>query len=220
MRCAGWSRTRDDDVGGLLAIPVADTLKRERWRWRCAARARTADRARLVAGADAADVPLWRARRAFARPDALDCTDESQAVEALGWQPRLVRGSPANIKVTLADDLPLAAAILAAQIAAGTQHDDAHRHRLRRPCAGRGPPAGPGRRDDPARRGLAGHSDADVLLHAIADALLGALALGDLGAHFPDTDPRWKGADSRVLLRHVMALASPPAGKSATSMRP
>jgi 2-C-methyl-D-erythritol 2,4-cyclodiphosphate synthase len=55
-------------------------------------------------------------------------------------------------------------------------------------------------------RGLAGHSDADVLLHAISDALLGALALGDIGAHFPDTDARWKGADSRVLLRHVAAL--------------
>ena len=60
----------------------------------------------------------------------------------------------------------------------------------------------------PWARGLAGHSDADVLLHAICDALLGALALGDLGAHFPDTDPRWKGADSRVLLRHVAALAT------------
>jgi 2-C-methyl-D-erythritol 2,4-cyclodiphosphate synthase len=59
----------------------------------------------------------------------------------------------------------------------------------------------------PHRRGLAGHSDADVLLHAIADAILGALALGDLGRHFPDTDPRWRGADSRVLLRHVFSLA-------------
>lgn len=59
----------------------------------------------------------------------------------------------------------------------------------------------------PFERGLAGHSDADVLLHAIADAILGALALGDLGAHFPNTDPRWRGADSRVLLREVMGLA-------------
>ena len=57
-------------------------------------------------------------------------------------------------------------------------------------------------------KGLAGHSDADVLLHAIADALLGALALGDLGAHFPDTDARWKGADSRALLRHVHGLVA------------
>jgi 2-C-methyl-D-erythritol 2,4-cyclodiphosphate synthase len=60
----------------------------------------------------------------------------------------------------------------------------------------------------PFDRGLEGHSDADVLLHAIADAVLGALALGDLGGHFPDTDPRWKGADSRVLLRHVAGLAA------------
>ncbi len=57
-------------------------------------------------------------------------------------------------------------------------------------------------------RGLAGHSDADVLLHAVCDAILGALALGDIGMHFPDTDPRWKDADSRVLLRQVAALAS------------
>lgn len=58
----------------------------------------------------------------------------------------------------------------------------------------------------PHPRGLAGHSDADVLLHAIADALLGALALGDLGVHFPDSDARYKGADSRTLLRHVAGL--------------
>ena len=58
----------------------------------------------------------------------------------------------------------------------------------------------------PHERGLAGHSDADVLLHAICDALLGALALGDLGAHFPESDPRYRGADSRELLRHAMQL--------------
>jgi 2-C-methyl-D-erythritol 2,4-cyclodiphosphate synthase len=60
----------------------------------------------------------------------------------------------------------------------------------------------------PHERGLAGHSDADVLLHAVCDAILGALALGDIGMHFPDTDARWKDADSRVLLRQVAALAS------------
>ncbi len=54
--------------------------------------------------------------------------------------------------------------------------------------------------------GLLGHSDADALLHAITDALLGAVALGDIGRHFPDTDPRYKGADSRVLLRGAVAL--------------
>lgn len=105
----------DDDVGGLLAVPVADTLKRGE------------------AFADAphveATVPrsgLWQAqtpqmfrlgvlRRAFAREAAMQCTDESQAVEALGLAPRLVRGSAANIKITFPEDLALASAILAAQ---------------------------------------------------------------------------------------------------------
>ena len=62
--------------------------------------------------------------------------------------------------------------------------------------------------DIPFDRGLDGHSDADVLLHALSDAILGALAMGDIGMHFPDTDPRWKGADSRALLRHVVGLAT------------
>ncbi|MCF8191845.1 MAG: 2-C-methyl-D-erythritol 2,4-cyclodiphosphate synthase [Burkholderiales bacterium] len=57
----------------------------------------------------------------------------------------------------------------------------------------------------PHERGLLGHSDADVVLHALADALLGAAALGDIGRHFPDTDPAFAGADSRVLLREVVA---------------
>lgn len=55
-------------------------------------------------------------------------------------------------------------------------------------------------------KGLLGHSDADVLLHAICDAILGAASLGDIGRHFPDSDPRYKGIDSRELLRHVVAL--------------
>ena len=58
----------------------------------------------------------------------------------------------------------------------------------------------------PYDRGLAGHSDADVLLHAICDALIGAAALGDIGQHFPDTDPRYAGIDSRKLLREVAQL--------------
>jgi 2-C-methyl-D-erythritol 2,4-cyclodiphosphate synthase len=58
----------------------------------------------------------------------------------------------------------------------------------------------------PFERGLLGHSDADVLLHAICDALIGAAALGDIGKHFPDSDPRYKGINSRELLRHVVAL--------------
>ena len=59
----------------------------------------------------------------------------------------------------------------------------------------------------PHERGLHGHSDADVLAHAITDAILGAAALGDIGMHFPDTDPQWKGCDSLVFLRHAQELA-------------
>jgi 2-C-methyl-D-erythritol 2,4-cyclodiphosphate synthase len=58
----------------------------------------------------------------------------------------------------------------------------------------------------PSELGLEGHSDADILSHAIADALLGAAALGDIGMHFPDTDPRWKGADSLLFLAHAAGL--------------
>ena len=62
--------------------------------------------------------------------------------------------------------------------------------------------------DIPHSTGLLGHSDADVALHALCDALLGALALGDIGRHFPDTDPAWEGADSRRLLRAVAAMVA------------
>lgn len=62
--------------------------------------------------------------------------------------------------------------------------------------------------DIPHTHGLLGHSDADVALHALCDAILGALALRDIGYHFPDTDPEWKGADSRRLLRAVVAMAA------------
>lgn len=60
----------------------------------------------------------------------------------------------------------------------------------------------------PYKLGVQAHSDGDVVIHSLCDALLGAAALGDIGMHFPDTDPRWKGVDSRVLLRHAMGLAA------------
>ena len=106
---------RDDDVGGLLAFPVADTLKRGDGDVDAPHVLRTVDR-----------VGLWQAQtpqmfrygvlaRALAQPSAFECTDEAQAVEALGLSPRLIRGSHANFKVTYPDDLQLAAAILASQ---------------------------------------------------------------------------------------------------------
>lgn len=110
---------RDDAVGGLLAIPVADTLKRSD---------READVPRVLATEPRAH--LWQAqtpqmfrfgvlRRAFAQATALACTDEAQAVEALGLKPRLILGSPENLKITYPADLVLAAAILAAQAREG-----------------------------------------------------------------------------------------------------
>lgn len=106
---------REEPVGGLLAVPVADTLKRS-----------DADVDQPRVAATVARSGLWQAQtpqmfrygvlvRAFADDAALACTDEAQAVEAAGYAPRLVRGSPANLKITFPDDLALAAAILAAQ---------------------------------------------------------------------------------------------------------
>jgi len=110
---------RDDAVGGLLAIPVADTLKRSD---------READAPRVLATEPRAH--LWLAqtpqmfrcgvlRRAYAASAALTCTDEAQAVEAIGLKPRLILGSPENLKITYPADLALAAAVLAAQAREG-----------------------------------------------------------------------------------------------------
>lgn len=110
----------DATIGGLLAVPVADTLKRA---------SRGAETATVAATVSRAD--LWQAqtpqvfrfgvlRRALAQPGALAVTDEAQAIEALGLAPSLIRGSDANIKITHAEDLALAAAILAAQAQAAT----------------------------------------------------------------------------------------------------
>lgn len=65
----------------------------------------------------------------------------------------------------------------------------------------------------PHERGLLGHSDGDVVLHAVIDALLGAVAAGDIGQHFPDTDPRWRGADSALLLGEIVALVAARGGR-------
>lgn len=114
----------DDPVGGLLAVPVADTLKRAEMQ-------QNGDAApRVLATEDRSG--LWRAqtpqmfrlsvlRRALAQEGALECTDESQAVEWLGLKPRLVLGSPSNLKVTYPEDLRHAAAILAAQAEEGSE---------------------------------------------------------------------------------------------------
>jgi 2-C-methyl-D-erythritol 4-phosphate cytidylyltransferase/2-C-methyl-D-erythritol 2,4-cyclodiphosphate synthase len=137
-----------------------------------------------------------------------DATDEAALAERAGFPVRLVDGEPGNIKITTGPDLALAQALLAQQHQhgkpartgrAGTGYD---LHRLvdgrALVLAGVSVPTG---------RGALGHSDADVICHAVTDAILGALALGDIGAHFPDSDVRWKDASSIDLLQRVVALA-------------
>jgi 2-C-methyl-D-erythritol 4-phosphate cytidylyltransferase/2-C-methyl-D-erythritol 2,4-cyclodiphosphate synthase len=184
----------DDAVGGLLAIPVADTLKRAEGAGDAPRVLRTENRG-----------GLWQAQtpqmfrygvlvRALAQPAAAECTDEAQAPHQpqghLSRRPRPGGGDSRVAGNCKRFDMTL-------RIGNGF---DVHALAAGRPLILGGVTI-------PHTRGLAGHSDADVLLHAIADAILGALALGDLGKHFPDTDPRWRGADSRALLRHVFALA-------------
>ena len=133
----------------------------------------------------------------------LDMTDDCQLMEHAGYPVRLVPGRETNLKLTTPEDVPLAQAILRAEekakeaAAMRIGHGyDVHRLVAERPLILGGVTV-------PYERGLLGHSDADVLTHALMDALLGAAALGDIGKLFPDNDDRFLGADSIGLLREV-----------------
>jgi len=132
----------------------------------------------------------------------MDATDEATLVERAGIPVHLVEGDPRNVKITTAADVSLAERLTsehrALGIRVGTGYD------LHRLVAGR--PLVLGGVTVPFELGLAGHSDADVVCHAVTDAVLGAAALGDIGRHFPDTDPQWQGADSVQLLAHAVSL--------------
>ncbi len=133
-----------------------------------------------------------------------EATDEASLVERAGHRVRIVEGESTNIKITTPEDLAAAERLLrpaadrACERRAGTGFD------LHRLVEGR--PLLVGGVLIASDRGAAGHSDADVACHAIADAVLGAAALGDIGRHFPDTDQRWKDASSLALLAHIAAL--------------
>ena len=136
-----------------------------------------------------------------------DATDEAALAERAGFPVRLVDGDARNIKITTPEDLTIAEAVsrgggaLPARTGrAGTGYD------LHRLVAGR--PLVLGGVTIPADRGALGHSDADVVCHAITDAILGAAGLGDIGRHFPDSDPQWKDASSLDLLRRAVALVA------------
>ena len=202
--------------GGLLALPVADTVKQAR---RMAHGghpevARTQDREGLWLAQTPQMFPAGLLRRALlgaAGDPAI--TDEASAVERLAdaaaGRPLLVPGSAANVKLTWPEDFdrleawmtrsdPQAPDALSLRIGQGY---DVHALGADRPLIIGGVRI-------PHDKGLIGHSDADVLLHAITDAILGAAALGDIGRHFSDRDPRWAGADSRMFLQEAARMAA------------
>ncbi|MBZ5559923.1 MAG: 2-C-methyl-D-erythritol 4-phosphate cytidylyltransferase [Acidobacteriia bacterium] len=142
-----------------------------------------------------------------------EATDEAALAERAGHRVQLVDGEATNIKITTPEDLMIAEAIarsperLARQPPkpartgrAGTGYD------LHRLVEGR--PLILGGVTIPSPRGALGHSDADVVCHAVTDAILGAACLGDIGRHFPDSDPRWKGASSLDLLSRAVAIVA------------
>jgi 2-C-methyl-D-erythritol 4-phosphate cytidylyltransferase/2-C-methyl-D-erythritol 2,4-cyclodiphosphate synthase len=181
--------------GAIAAVPLADTLKRAGPDGRIAA--------------TLARAGLWRAQtpQAF-RFDAIlaaheaalaagrdDLTDDAAVAEWAGLAVELVQGSEANVKLTTAEDMARAAALEAAaapDIRTG-QGFDVHRFTA-------GDHVWLGGLRLPHTHALEGHSDADVALHALTDALLGAIGDGDIGQHFPNTDPRWRGAASHQFL--------------------
>lgn len=196
----------DRSPGALPAIPVADTLKR-------------GGDGRVHATVDRAN--LWRAQtpQGFRFTDilaahraaaGLDLTDDAAVAERGGLAVALVEGDEGNIKLTTADDFERAETLAGAalgDVRVGTGFDV---HRF-----------GPGGHvwlcgvRMAHTQGLAGHSDADVGLHAITDAVLGALAAGDIGQHFPPGDPRWRGADSSIFLRQAAAMVAARGGRIA-----
>jgi len=133
--------------------------------------------------------------RALAAGHTIDATDEATLVERLGLPVQIVEGDAGNIKVTTPEDLE-AARRRVPDLRIGNGYD-LHRLVAGRPLILAGVTI-------PFELGLDGHSDADIVCHAVTDAVLGAAAAGDIGRLFPDTDPKWKGADSIALLRGAL----------------
>jgi len=138
-------------------------------------------------------------------PGELEATDDAQMVRRLGGSVALVQGDPMLDKVTYPEDFALAEARAALETRTATGFDV---HRLEA-----GEELWLGGVLIPHDKGLSGHSDADVALHALSDALLGTIAAGDIGTHFPPTDPQWKGADSSRFLQHAASLIAERGGR-------
>lgn len=175
----------------IPALPVKDTIKRTE----NGEIVETPDRSTLFAAQTPQVFGTELYRRMLALGDE-SATDDSVLAERLGVRVRLVGGDPKNRKITTPEDATFGAVRPRLRIGHGY---DVHRLVPDRRLILGGTVI-------PYELGLLGHSDADVLAHAVMDALLGALALGDIGHHFPDTDPAYKGADSIALLRRVVGL--------------
>jgi len=189
-----------DDAGAILAAPVTDTVKRE-----IGDRLETLDRQGMWRALTPQVFRFGALCRAIdeATQAGVTITDESQAMERLGIYPVLVPGSAFNIKVTRFEDLSMAAQVLGAEeprMRVG-QGFDVH-------AFGEGRYIMLGGVRIEYARAVVAHSDGDVVIHALCDALLGALGQGDIGQHFPDSDPRYAGADSRTFLREVAGRVS------------
>jgi 2-C-methyl-D-erythritol 4-phosphate cytidylyltransferase/2-C-methyl-D-erythritol 2,4-cyclodiphosphate synthase len=193
-----------DCEGAILALPVADTLKRQT----AAGQIETAPRDGLWRAQTPQAFRYDRLTEAYAAwPGPAAPTDDLAVVEAAGGHVKLVPGDPALMKLTYPEDFDMAEAIAAsARLMRVGQGVDAHRF-------------GPG--DGvwlcgvkiPGDRTLIGHSDADAGLHALTDAILGAVGEGDIGDHFPPSDPRWRGAPSSLFLEHADALVKARGGR-------
>jgi 2-C-methyl-D-erythritol 4-phosphate cytidylyltransferase/2-C-methyl-D-erythritol 2,4-cyclodiphosphate synthase len=192
----------------IAALPARDTVKQAdaSGPWPFVGRTIRREEVYLAQTPQAFRRDILAAAVALGRQGAV-ATDESALAELAGSRIRLVEGDALNFKVTTEADLALARALAgsgapATPMRAGTGYD-LHRLVEGRPLLLAGVQI-------PSERGALGHSDADVVCHAVTDAVLGAACAGDIGRHYPDTDPQWKGASSVVLLersvRHVRAL--------------
>ena len=181
-----------------VAVPVKDTLKRTDENGIVID---TPDRAHLwrVQTPQVFDRAALCAAMEAAMAEGKDYTDDCQLIEAAGFSVRLVTGLDTNLKLTTPEDIRLAQALMTKE---ATAMRIGHGYDVHRLVEGRDLILGGVKIE--YEKGLLGHSDADVLTHAVMDALLGAAALGDIGKLFPDNDPAYKGADSIALLRRVV----------------
>lgn len=186
----------------IAAVPVKDTLKREAPGQMIAA---TVDRAGFwqAQTPQVARRDLLAAAYATAERDHFVGTDEASLLEHHGCPVALVAGSETNLKITRPEDRTIAEALLM-QTTPATPFRIGHGYDAHRLVEGRALVLGGV--TIPHRLGLLGHSDADVLTHALCDAILGALGAGDIGRHFPDSDPQYRGIASLILLEHVVGL--------------